>query len=517
MKKRNIGWIAVLGLLTACDPSVANIDMPSSDLTEQELSDGFTLKQYEEDYTTESTMGNYFEFFTSPARVVSIYQVSDDGSENQLVGGVANGRFKIVPKRGNPELQTFYIKTQNIDGSTVVTSKNVTVTVPSELTAEMRLLASDAYGYKVWKWDTDYLEDGSIWGCLGYVADSPENFVNGGYGGLWFGTSPEGLLDQLQHSVDGVATGEESSSAYMEFYDDGKIITYDAGGNEIRSGKYSVSDYDGTRHVASAEGSYENWSYGTLTTTEGAILFPFMINWRDNNWDPLPTQFEILQLDANHLKLLCPQEGVGSWGTATWWAFKSLSDPEASLTNFETKAWTWDTEAFGNRVWGNIGYSNGVGDNFVNNGEGIWWGCTAEELVGQLEHSDTGEVTGEEDSNAYMTFDWKTGTVKSYDASGKEIRSGKFEFTSWNAKGERKQASINGEQEEWAYGTLHTDGGSILFPFQMNYWKDNHDGVNLPTDFDVLQLDADHLKLVYASPGTPSWVEASYWAFKAKK
>lgn len=515
MKKRNIGWVVALGLLTACDPSKDNIDVPSSDLTEQQLSDGFTLKQYEEDYTTESTMGNYFEFFTSPARVVSIYQVSDDGSENQLVGGVANGRFKIVPKRGNPELQTFYIKTQNFDGSTVVTSKNVTVYVPSELTPEMRLLASDAYGKKVWKWDTEAF-DGRVWGNMGNTPCSGEEFATTG-SGIWWGTSPEGIaVDQLKHSDTGVATGEESSDAYMEFYDDGTIITYDAGGNQIRNGKYSVTNYDGKYHQ-SENGAVEEWTLGTLKTTEGAILFPFQIN----TGGKMPTEFQIIQLDANHLKLVYANPGYGAWDSdgalSTWWAFKSYSDPEASLTNFETKAWTWDTEAFGNRVWGNIGYSNGVGDNFVNNGEGIWWGCTAEELVGQLEHSDTGEVTGEEDSNAYMTFDWKTGTVKSYDASGKEIRSGKFEFTSWNAKGERKQASINGEQEEWAYGTLHTDGGSILFPFQMNYWKENHDGVNLPTDFDVLQLDADHLKLVYASPGTPSWVEASYWAFKAKK
>jgi hypothetical protein len=114
-----------------------------------------------------------------------------------------------------------------------------------------------------------------------------------------------------------------------------------------------------------------------------------------------------------------------------------------------------------------------------------------------------------------MTFDWKTGTVKSYDASGKEIRSGKYEITNWDAKGERTQAAINGEQAEWAYGTLHTDAGSILFPFQIN-WKTGHDGVDKPTDFEIMQLDADHLKLIYVSPDTPSWSEATWWAFKAK-
>jgi hypothetical protein len=521
MKKRNIWLVAALGLLAACDPSKDDINMPSSDLTADELSSGFTLKQYEEDYVTESATGNYFEFFTSPARVVSIYQLSDDGSKNVLVGGVANGRFSIVPKRGNPESQIFYVETQNFDGSTVVAAKTVNVYVPSELTPEMRLLASDAYGYKVWKWDTDFLTadnssyPGGVWGNLGYSNGSGNDFINNA-SGVWWGSTPEGLTGQLQHSDTGVATGEESSDAYMEFYDDGNIITYDAGGNQIRKGKYSVSDYTGERNIASINGDVADWSLGTLTTTEGAILFPFQINKDDHDGVVKPTKFEILQLDANHLKLIYVSAGTGSWTEATWWAFKSNSDPEAALTNFDTKAWTWDTEAYGNRVWGNVGYSNGVGDGFVNNGDGIWWGCSAEDLVGQLEdHSDTGVATGEEDSNAYMTFDWKTGTVKSYDASGKEIRSGKYEITNWDAKGERTQAAINGEQAEWAYGTLHTDAGSILFPFQIN-WKTGHDGVDKPTDFEIMQLDADHLKLIYVSPDTPSWTEATWWAFKAK-
>jgi hypothetical protein len=508
MKKRNIGWVVALGLLTACDPSKDNIDMPTSDLSEQELSDGFSLKQYEEDYVTESPTGNYFEFFTSPARVVSIYQVSDDGSENVLVSGVPNGRFKIVPKRGNPESQTFYVKTQNFDGSTVTMSKNVSVYVPTELTSEMRLLASDAYGYKVWKWDTEFREDGAVWGNFPYTAVTADEFLGGS---VWWGATPEDLTGQLEHSDTGVATGEESASAYMEFYDTGEIITYDQGGNQIRKGKYSVSGYDGSRHACS-NGEQDEWSLGTFTATAGSILFPFKIN----GGGTTPTDFEIMQLDANHLKLIYADAGTAAWGESTWWAFKSNSDPEAALTDFGTKAWTWDTEAYGNRVWGNVGYSNGVGDNFVNNGEGIWWGCSAEDLVGQLEaHSDTGVATGEEDSNAYMTFDWKTGTVKSYDASGKEIRSGKYEITNWDAKGERTQAAINGEQAEWAYGTLHTDAGSILFPFQIN-WKTDHDGVDKPTDFEIMQLDADHLKLIYVSPDTPSWTEATWWAFKAK-
>ena len=32
----------------------------------------------------------------------------------------------------------------------------------------------------------------------------------------------------------------------------------------------------------------------------------------------------------------------------------------------------------------------------------------------------------------------------------------------------------------------------------------------------LLQLDGDHLKLVYVAPGTGAWAEATWWAFKKK-
>ncbi|MGM9776993.1 MAG: hypothetical protein ACI3ZD_01460, partial [Prevotella sp.] len=60
MKKSIIFMMAAVGLLTACDPSKDDISMPSSSLTEQQLSDGFTFKQYDETYTQEKADGNYF-------------------------------------------------------------------------------------------------------------------------------------------------------------------------------------------------------------------------------------------------------------------------------------------------------------------------------------------------------------------------------------------------------------------------------------------------------------------------
>ena len=490
----------------------------NSDLTAEQLASGFTVKQYsDETYTTEAPDGNYFIFTTSPSRVVTVYQLDEEGNRNELATGKANGTFKIVPKRGNPSEQTYYIETKDFNGNTITGQKTANVFVPSELAPEMRLLASDSYGSKVWKWDTDF-RGGAVWGNLGYAPGDGDSFCNDG-NGIWWGATPEELTGQLGHSETGVATGEESSSATMVIADDGTIICYDAGGNQIRKGKVvGVEGWTGERNHASADGSQANWSYGTLVTTEGAILFPFQINNHNADHDNTlyPTRFEIMQLDASHLKLIYPQKGVGSWGEATWWAFKSNSDPEASLTNFSAKAWTWDTEfREDGGAWGNLGYAPGDGDSFCNDGNGIWWGCNPNELTGQLNHSDTGVATGEESADAYMTFDWKTGKVTSYDGSGKVIRSGNFEITSWN-DGKRTQASADGSQANWAYGTLYTDAGSILFPFQINNHNADHDNTACPTTFEIMQLDADHMKLIYPQKGAGSWGEATWWAFKKK-
>ncbi|MBQ7440519.1 MAG: hypothetical protein IJV52_03190 [Prevotella sp.] len=172
MKKQILFMVAALGLLTACDPSKDSIDMPgNSDLTGEQLASGFTVKQYaDETYTTEAADGNYFTFTTSPSRVVTIYQKDEEGTRNDLVSGKANGTFKIVPKRGNPTTQTYYIETKDFNGNTITGQKTAEVYVPQELEPAVRWLASDAYGSKTWKWDTEFREDGAVWGNFGYAA-----------------------------------------------------------------------------------------------------------------------------------------------------------------------------------------------------------------------------------------------------------------------------------------------------------------------------------------------------------
>ena len=306
--------MAAVGLLTACDPSKDDISMPGNSLTEQQLSDGFTFKQYDETYTQEKADGNYFTFFTSPSRVVRIYQVDAEGAETTLFSGAANGSFKIVPKRGNPSEQTFYVETKNFDGSLVTTAKTCNVYVPTDLTPEMRILASDAYGYKVWEWDTEFRTDGAVWGNLGYAPG--EDWTSG----IWWGSDPEGLLTQLNHSDTGVATGEESADAYMTFdWKTGTVKSYDGSGNEIRSGKFEIQNWQmGKRTQASIDGSLTKWAYGTLHTDAGSILFPFQINGGGTK----PTDFEIMKATDSQLQLIYAAPGTAGWGEATWWAFK---------------------------------------------------------------------------------------------------------------------------------------------------------------------------------------------------
>ena len=184
--------VAALGLLTACDPSKDSIGMPgNSSLTGDQLASGFSVVQYaDEEYTTPAADGNYFKFTTSPSRVVKVYQKDSEGEENILVAGVASGKFKIVPKRGNPSEQTYYIETRDFNGNIITGQKSATVYVPQELEPVVRWLASDAHGSKTWKWDTESYPTqwfaGAVWGNLGYAPGDGDSFVNDG-NGIWWG------------------------------------------------------------------------------------------------------------------------------------------------------------------------------------------------------------------------------------------------------------------------------------------------------------------------------------------
>ena len=135
-----------------------------------------------------------------------------------------------------------------------------------------------------------------------------------------------------------------------------------------------------------------------------------------------------------------------------------------------TKIWKWDGSVIATgAVWGNLGYT--PGEDWTT---GVWWGCPPEDLTGQLQHSNTGVATGEEDNRAYMVFS-EEGTITTYDAGGNQIRKGAFEIQDYN-NGEK----IVVNDVPWKVGNLHTDAGTILFPFK----KDG-----LLTDYNVKNGD----------------------------
>ena len=493
MKKILFGIIA-LGLFASCDPSKDSIDAPKS-ISVDDMNSGFTFKQCALDENgnyVDAADGNFI-FYESP-RVCTIYRLNSSGGEVVMAKGASKGMFTFKPGRGSDPNQTFYVRARGYDGENVTIQRDIVLAVAGDLTYEQKLLCSNS-GTKIWKWDTSFREDGAVWGNLGYTPGSADTFINEG-NGIWWGCPPEDLTGQLQHSDTGVATGEEDSRAFMVFSEDGSITTFDAGGNQIRNGSFEVKNFDAENPKVVND---VEWNIGTLATDAGTILFPFKINGGGTK----PTEFEIIQLTPSKLKLIYADAGTGGWSEATWWAFTSDSDGEGALNNYGEKAWTWDGGfREDGAVWGNLGYTPGTGDTFVNEGNGIWWGCPPEDLTGQLQHSDTGAATGEEDSNAYMVFD-NEGQVTTYDAGGNKIRGGSYTI---NFTPERQ--TVN--DVAWNFGTLETDAGSILFPFKIN------GGGTKPTSFQIMELTEEKMKLIYADEGTGGWSEATWWAFKKK-
>lgn len=179
------------------------------------------------------------------------------------------------------------------------------------------------------------------------------------------------------------------------------------------------------------------------------------------------------------------------------------------------KAWTWDTEFRSDGgAWGNMGYKAGSGKAFVNEENGIWWGCNPDDLSGQLAKHTGEKANGEESKDAYMIFTLTGTKIQKYKPDGTPIGNGgimAFDMTE----------TKNGD-DVWAIGSLSITARALLFPFQINSYKDDNGnlitGKTLtPSTFEIMQLDDEHLKLVFAEKGTGSWGEATWWAFKAKK
>ena len=487
MKKSILLFAVALGMLTACDPIKEDGSMKIDSFTSSNLLDGAEFSRYaDQACSTPQADGNWIKYNVPKATSVYIYYVKADGSEFKLSSGSAGGVFNFVPARGSDPLQTVYFRFVNANGDEVIASKEFTVQVAAELKPEVRLIASNAYGKKTWKWNVgNNTSSGHVWGNFGadgsWRGDALNDFV-------WWGVDDAAdLVDQLGHSVTGQATGEESNDATMVFTEDGLVKCYDANGSEIRNGTYEIKGWTGDNH--------DGFKYGVLHTSEGATLFPFEINAGGR----YVTDYWIYSLTTDQMILVYPDNGAFSgWSEGTYWNFKSDSDVSGMMTNYGSKTWTWNvgnTTSSGH-VWGNFGADGSWRGEFLN--DFVWWGVDdAADLTGQLGHSVTGSATGEENNDATMVLN-EDGTVKCYDASGSEIRSGSYEIDLSTADG-------------WKKGTFKTTEGAILFPFEINA------GGRYVTDFQIFHISGSEMILTYPDNGAFSgWSEGTYWNFKAK-
>jgi 5-hydroxyisourate hydrolase-like protein (transthyretin family) len=461
--------------------------MKIDSFTSSTLLDGAEFSQYaDQACSTPQADGNWIKYNVPKATSVYIYYVKADGSEFKLSSGSAGGVFNFVPARGSDPNQTVYFRFVNANGDEVIASKEFTVQVAAELKPEVRLIASNAYGKKTWKWNVgNNTSSGHVWGNFGadgsWRGDALNDFV-------WWGVDDAAdLTGQLGHSVTGQAIGEESNDATMVFTEDGLVKCYDANGSEIRNGTYEIKGWTGDNH--------DGFKYGVLHTSEGATLFPFEINAGGR----YVTDYWIYSLTTDQMILVYPDNGAFSgWSEGTYWNFKSDSDVSGMMTNYGSKTWTWNvgnTTSSGH-VWGNFGADGNWRGEYLN--DFVWWGVDdAADLTGQLGHSVTGSATGEENNDATMVLN-EDGTVKCYDASGSEIRSGSYEIDLSTADG-------------WKKGTFKTTEGAILFPFEINA------GGRYVTDFQIFHISGSEMILTYPDNGAFSgWSEGTYWNFKAK-
>ena len=152
-------------------------------------------------------------------------------------------------------------------------------------------------------------------------------YGNGGHGGAgaafnapgvvdgnWWGVATgDELVDQLAHTG-GAATGDESSNAYMVF-EGNTVTTYGPDGNKVRGGEWEAVMND---FAAGAGRGAAGWELGKLTTSEPALLFPWMIN---GGGTPV-TEYDIMYFDANNMTLVYTAgQASGGWGEITHWVF----------------------------------------------------------------------------------------------------------------------------------------------------------------------------------------------------
>lgn len=169
------------------------------------------------------------------------------------------------------------------------------------------------------------------------------------------------------------------------------------------------------------------------------------------------------------------------------------------------KVWKWNTNAPGGQVWGNLGNWGGFdGKDFALNGSNKWWGVTTDaEFEGQVDHTGADGLMGDANLAATMVAT-EDGYITCYDKDGNEIRRGKFTINNFDP--------TYSNTKEYC-GILHTDPGTILFPYEINSGKGNK-----PTDFEIAYVSPTRLVLMYPDDGEWGKVadknhEGTFWQF----
>lgn len=501
MKKTILLFAVALGLLTACNPNKEEGSMGVTTVSADQLLANSTFEQYSDAAcTVPAADGNFIKFNCPNVQALTIFYLKADGSEQVLSSGKSGGVFNFTPKRGSDPLQTVYFRYVNQNGEEVVASKEFTLLVAADLAPEIKYLASNQ-GIKKWKWDLSM--NGQCWGNMAYAMGNGENFAEKG-ADQWWGCTPDMLWSKEEGGQYGHTDGDDSKAgegdfnAYMTFNEDGDVVTYDATGKALRSGKYEVKGYDGTRHDVGGN----PWDLGKLSTSEPVIMYPYMINGHGTT----VTDFEILGLNDDQLVLVYPgTASPGSWSEATFWRFVAVENEDLLY-----KDWAWDLSVNDGQAWGNFAYAMGNGQEFAEDAANQWWGCNPDLLWSQGEGGQYGHTDGDDSKagegsvNAYMTLD-DTGKITTYDANGNALRSANFSFELFD-----KRADVGGNP--WNIGTFTTTAPAVMFPYMIN------GGGTTVTEFEILGLTGTKLVLVYPGNATPgSWSEATFWRFTKKK
>lgn len=467
---------AAMGMVfAACEPTLIDGPEPFAPVEATVLANGITYQQFADEACTQPDDAGNFLKYNSAAGVVQVFQ---EGSNSPLYTG-AGGVVKIPVKRGQEPSANLVFRLINGDGTFTEAVKTFACTPPTELTQDMLFVVSDN-GKKVWKYSLT-----EPWGNASYNAADGSGFISPEIANKWWGCpTPDELNGQKQHIGGGVPTGDEANGAYMVFTEDGVVSTYDPTGQEIRSGKFEIKDYDPARS--------SKWGIGKLVTSVPATLFP----WPINESKVGVTEFDIMYLTPQNMTLAYVAPGTGDWEGITWWRFVAGSPDPLTMSG----TWTYAPGV----SWGNAGkMDSGSGYNAPGVVDGKWWGPDdANGLAGQLGHVAGGVATGDESVDAYMVFE--DNNVTTYAPDGTKVRGG-----TWEAVMNDFVSGAGRGSTGWELGKLNTSEPALLFPWSIN---ENGKGV---TSYDIMYYDAYNMTLVYTK-GSSAGGEITFWNFVRK-